>query len=284
MRRSGRAATSIRRTRPASRTSCRRTIDRGTAARTAARIADELDNRGVSLSITINRHAMWLVCTCLVEDLDPILALLADVDHAPDFPARRSRDEARRDHDADPPGRGQPGDHGGGGSAGGSVRRVPSLRPASARVGRDVEQIDATALRAFTVSASGPRRCRWCWSATSKRAAPSTPRRARSAIGLGRRRPPRACARRRPRRASRARHSDDEQGAGGHRLRVHEPASRRSRVLRLLADEQHPWPVRDWRPARRPHPRARGDGVLRVQRARRECHPGSADDPRRRQS
>src|SRR5262245_60347862 len=63
-----------------------KTIDRGTAARTAARIADDLEDRGVSLSITINRHAMWLVSTCLVEDLEPILALLADVITHPTFP------------------------------------------------------------------------------------------------------------------------------------------------------------------------------------------------------
>jgi len=63
-----------------------RTIDRGTATRPAGRIADELDDRGVSLAITINRHAMWFVCTCLVEDLDPILALLADVVMHPIFP------------------------------------------------------------------------------------------------------------------------------------------------------------------------------------------------------
>jgi zinc protease len=56
-----------------------KTIDRGTATRPAARIADEFEDRGVSLAITINRHAMWLICTCLVEDLDPILELLADV-------------------------------------------------------------------------------------------------------------------------------------------------------------------------------------------------------------
>jgi zinc protease len=63
-----------------------KTIDRGTAMRTAPRIADELDDRGVSLTITINRHAMWLVCTCLVEDLDHILTLLADVIAHPVFP------------------------------------------------------------------------------------------------------------------------------------------------------------------------------------------------------
>jgi zinc protease len=63
-----------------------RTIDRGTATRPADRIADDLDDRGVSLAITINRHAMSLVCTCLVDDLDPILALLADVLMHPTFP------------------------------------------------------------------------------------------------------------------------------------------------------------------------------------------------------
>jgi zinc protease len=63
-----------------------RTIDRGTATRPADRIADELDDRGVSLAITVNRHAMWLVCTCLVDDLDPILELLADVIRHPSFP------------------------------------------------------------------------------------------------------------------------------------------------------------------------------------------------------
>lgn len=63
-----------------------RTIDRGTPTRPAARIAEELDDRGVSLSVTINRHAMWLVCTCLVEDLGSILTLLADVIVHPIFP------------------------------------------------------------------------------------------------------------------------------------------------------------------------------------------------------
>lgn len=63
-----------------------KTIDRGTATRVAARIADEFEDRGVSLAITINRHAMWLICTCLVEDLDPILELLADVITHPVFP------------------------------------------------------------------------------------------------------------------------------------------------------------------------------------------------------
>ena len=63
-----------------------RTIDRGTETRQADRIADELDGRGVSLSIGVNRHALSLVCTCLVEDLSPILDVLADIVSRPTFP------------------------------------------------------------------------------------------------------------------------------------------------------------------------------------------------------
>lgn len=64
-----------------------RTIDRGTRARSADVIAEELDRRGVSLAITVNRHVLSLVCTCLVEDLDAILAVLADIVRHPAFPA-----------------------------------------------------------------------------------------------------------------------------------------------------------------------------------------------------
>ncbi|MBI2828712.1 MAG: insulinase family protein [Acidobacteria bacterium] len=63
-----------------------RTIDRGTETRPADRIAEALDGRGVSLSISVNRHALSLVCTCLVEDLVPILDLLADIVSRPTFP------------------------------------------------------------------------------------------------------------------------------------------------------------------------------------------------------
>ena len=71
-----------------------RTIDRGTETRPADRIADELDGRGVSLSISVNRHALSLVCTCLVEDLSPILHLLADIVMHPTFP--RNEVETKR--------------------------------------------------------------------------------------------------------------------------------------------------------------------------------------------
>jgi zinc protease len=63
-----------------------RTIDRGTATHTAEEIADRLENRGISLAITVNRHALSLVCTCLGEDLDSTLATVADVVMRPAFP------------------------------------------------------------------------------------------------------------------------------------------------------------------------------------------------------
>jgi zinc protease len=65
-----------------------RTIDRGTASHTADEIAERLDNRGVALAVTVNRHALSLVCTCLVEDLDQILETIADIVMHPAFPDR----------------------------------------------------------------------------------------------------------------------------------------------------------------------------------------------------
>ncbi len=63
-----------------------RTIDRGTAIRPADVIAEELDRRGVSLSTMVNRHVTALICTCLIEDLDDVLGLLADIVMHPVFP------------------------------------------------------------------------------------------------------------------------------------------------------------------------------------------------------
>jgi zinc protease len=63
-----------------------RTIDRGTTTRSADEIAEDLDSRGVSLTVSVNRHAITLVCTCLVEDFEPILSLLADIIVSPAFP------------------------------------------------------------------------------------------------------------------------------------------------------------------------------------------------------
>lgn len=64
-----------------------RTLDRGTAAFTGDQLAEELDSRGVSLAINVNRHAISLVCNCLVEDFDDVLGLLAEIVMRPTFPS-----------------------------------------------------------------------------------------------------------------------------------------------------------------------------------------------------
>jgi zinc protease len=63
-----------------------RVIDRGTESRSGAEIADELDNCGVSLSILVTRHQFSLVCTCLVDDFEPLVALLGDIVMNPTVP------------------------------------------------------------------------------------------------------------------------------------------------------------------------------------------------------
>ncbi len=63
-----------------------RTIDRGTVTRSADDIAEELDSRGVSLAVSTNRHALSLVCTCLAEDFDAVLGLVAEIVARPTFP------------------------------------------------------------------------------------------------------------------------------------------------------------------------------------------------------
>ena len=86
-----------------------KTIDRGTTSRTADQIAEELDSRGVSLAVTVNRHALWLVCTCLTEDFEQILALVGDIAmcpafHTADVEARRSEIVTLIRQDQDNPG------------------------------------------------------------------------------------------------------------------------------------------------------------------------------------
>lgn len=64
----------------------RRTIDRGTANRTAAEIADLLDDRGVSIWTSVSRHSFALSCLCLTEDFPDLLRLFADIIREPAFP------------------------------------------------------------------------------------------------------------------------------------------------------------------------------------------------------
>ena len=63
-----------------------RVIDRGTLTRSAENIAEELDERGVSLRVTTTRHTMTVSCTCLAEDFGDVLALVMDVVRRPAFP------------------------------------------------------------------------------------------------------------------------------------------------------------------------------------------------------
>ena len=63
-----------------------RLVDRGTATRSADQLAEELDSRGIALTTTVTRHVFSLVCTCLAEDFEPVLALLGDILISPSFP------------------------------------------------------------------------------------------------------------------------------------------------------------------------------------------------------
>jgi zinc protease len=63
-----------------------RVIDRGTASRSAANIAEELDSRGITLTILVTRHAFSLQCRCLAEDFEPVLTLLGDIVMSPSLP------------------------------------------------------------------------------------------------------------------------------------------------------------------------------------------------------
>ena len=65
-----------------------RVSDRGTTARSAADIAEELDSRGITLSMTVTRHLLSLVCTCLAEDFEPVFALLGEMLVAPSLPEK----------------------------------------------------------------------------------------------------------------------------------------------------------------------------------------------------
>jgi zinc protease len=62
-----------------------RVLDRGTETRTAASIADDLDNRGASLTTGAGRHQTLINVTCLADDLAPIAAIALDIVRRPAF-------------------------------------------------------------------------------------------------------------------------------------------------------------------------------------------------------
>src|SRR4051794_34837586 len=63
-----------------------RVIDRGTATRSAADIAEALDSRGTTLTVSVTRHLFTVACRCLSEDFEPVVAILADVLRSPSIP------------------------------------------------------------------------------------------------------------------------------------------------------------------------------------------------------
>jgi zinc protease len=63
-----------------------RVIDRGTATRSAADIAEELDSRGITLAISVTRHSFTIACACLSDDFDPVVALVGDILINPSIP------------------------------------------------------------------------------------------------------------------------------------------------------------------------------------------------------
>jgi zinc protease len=65
---------------------CARVLDRGTVSRPAAAIADDLDGRGASLSVSTGRHQTAIGATCLADDFAAVLALAADIARHPAFP------------------------------------------------------------------------------------------------------------------------------------------------------------------------------------------------------
>jgi predicted Zn-dependent peptidase len=45
-----------------------------------------MEGRGITLSISVTRHLLSMVCTCLAEDVEPVLELLGDILMAPSLP------------------------------------------------------------------------------------------------------------------------------------------------------------------------------------------------------
>ena len=135
-----------------------KTIDRGTASRTADQIAEELDSRGVSLSVAVNRHAMWLVCTCLTEDFEQILALVGDIAMQPAFPAaeietRRGEIVTLLRQDQD-----NPGDRGDGSADAVALRRDARLRASACEARSRPSSASHALICRGSIAAVSPRR------------------------------------------------------------------------------------------------------------------------------
>lgn len=64
-----------------------RVLDRGTATRSAASIADDLDGRGASLTTGAGRHQTSVSVTCLADDFASVAEVALDIVRFPAFPA-----------------------------------------------------------------------------------------------------------------------------------------------------------------------------------------------------
>ena len=85
-----------------------RAIDRGTHSHSTDALAEAFDGRGVSLTVGVARHLMTFSCTCLADDVEEVLGLVASVSDA-QLPAGSGGPAALVGGYLDPPGRGQPG-------------------------------------------------------------------------------------------------------------------------------------------------------------------------------
>ena len=262
-----------------------RVLDRGTEHRTADQLAEELDERGVSLRIASSRHATILSCTCLSEDFDDVLALVLDVVRAPVFPEAEVAKRKAECLSGDPSGRGQ--------SVG--PRRRDALRDAVRRLA--------------SVRAEGQGHDRDRRGHRARRPG-VVPRRTVHAGGVvaGDRRPRRRRARAHAR-VTRARWLDGGVAGDGRasgaaprararaacnrpsgevpvrdRLRLHCDSPSRSALRRVFRAEQHLRSVRSRWPPGGEHPRTPGHGVLRLQLARSERRRRAAHRARRRRS
>lgn len=63
-----------------------RVIDRGTPEMTAEQISEEIEGRGATVDVTSNRQCLTFTATCLNDDYEAMLALVAQMAQAPTFP------------------------------------------------------------------------------------------------------------------------------------------------------------------------------------------------------
>ena len=114
-----------------------RVLDRGTATRSSEEIAEALDARGVSLSVSANRHVLTVSCTCLSEDFETLFDLLGDIVDAARVSRGGSRHAQGRGAEPHQAGGRQPRGNGNAPLVWAALSRPTSVRPACKRHRRD---------------------------------------------------------------------------------------------------------------------------------------------------